>query len=226
MITLASYYQYCKVVLINQYTHMRIFGYITACLFTFTLFNCVPDETDPVTLPPERQTVFGAFEASENSNNIVLEGIITESTADNLSNLLSEYPNTQTILMSDVDGATNAEAAFAAARVVRNNEINVHILDNSTIVREAIDFMLGGTIRTKGEDTRLGVGAWINEQGMQATDFPFGDEAHLPWINFYQEMGFQFQQATDFYNFSIFAADSEDVFFLNNDQINTFGLLN
>ena len=196
---------------------MRIFGYITACLLTFTLFQCAPDE---------RQTVFGAFEADENSNDIVLEGILTDSSADDLSNLLLEFPDTRTILMGDVDGATNNEAAFSAARVVRANQINIRVLDNSTIVREAIDFMIGGTRRTLGDNTRLGVGAWINDQGMEATEFPFGHEVHLPWINFYQEMGFQFQQATDFYNFSIFAADSQDVFFLTDDQINTFGLTN
>ncbi len=210
---------------------MRFLGYIFICVFSFSIFSCVVDEPDNELVPmipvpePEKQTVFGVFEANETTNEILIEGIITESTAGDLSALLIEYPDTRIILMGNVEGATTNEAAFEAARVVRSNEIDIHVVDNSIIIREAVDFMLGGLNRSKGENTQLGVGAWINDQGEMATDFPFGHEAHLPWINFYQEMGFQFQQATDFYNFYIFAATSDETLFLTDNQINTFGLL-
>lgn len=204
---------------------MKKLGYLFVCLLTLSLCNCNPDDNfvDPI---EERQTTFGVFEANENSNDIIIEGIITETTSTDLSDLLDEYPNTNLVIMRNVEGATSSDAAFAAGLVMRDAQLDVHVSDNSTITREAIDFMLGGINRSKGDNTQFGVGAWINDQGEAATDFPFGHEAHLPWINYYQQVGFQFQLATDFYNFSIFAAEPDGLFFLTEDQINTFNLIN
>jgi hypothetical protein len=204
---------------------MKNLGYLFVCIVAFSLCNCNSDDNvvDPI---EERQTTFGVFEANENNNEIIIEGIITENTSNALTDLLAEYPNTNLVIMRDVDGATSSEAAFSAGLVMRDAQLDVHVSDNSTITREAIDFMLGGINRSKGDNTQFGVGAWINEQGEVATDFPFGHEAHLPWINYYQQVGFQFQLATDFYNFSISAAEPNDIFFLTEEQINTFDLVN
>lgn len=209
---------------------MKKFGFIFVCILTLSFYSCNPDEPidiiDPIEEMEQQETTFGAFEADPNSNQIILEGIITESTANDLSDLILQFPNTNLVIMRDVDGATSSEAAFAAGLVVRDAQLDVHVSDNSTITREAIDFMLGGINRSKGENSQFGVGAWRNDQGEIATDFPFGHEAHLPWINYYQQVGFQFQLATDFYNFSIFAAGPDDVLYLTDDQINTFNIVN
>lgn len=210
---------------------MKNFEFLFLIILSLSIYNCNPDDNfmDPVEMEEEeeaKQTIFGAFEADINSDEIVIEGKITESTATDLSDLIAVYPNTSLIVMRDVDGATSSDAAFEAGFVVRNAQLDVHVSDNSTITREAIDFMLGGINRTKGENTQLGVGEWRNAEGEEAQDFPFGHEAHLPWINYYQQVGFQFQLATDFYNFSIQVAGPDEVYFLSDDEINTFSLIN
>lgn len=208
---------------------MKNFGFLFVCFICFSVYNCNPDESfvEPVEPPVEEtQTTFGVFEANPNSDEIVIEGMITENTATDLSDLLIEYPNVNLVIMQDVNGATSSDAAFAAGLVVRNAALDVHVSDNSTITREAVDFMLGGINRSKGENTQIGVGEWRNSQGQVATDFDFGHEAHLPWINYYQQVGFQFQLATDFYYFSIQVVGPDEVYFLNDDEINTFNLIN
>ncbi len=204
---------------------MKNLGFLFVCILTFSFYNCESDDNF-VDQMEERQTTFGIFEANENSNEIIIEGSITESTSADLNELLTEYPNTNLVIMKDVDDATSSEAAFTAGLVMRDAQLDVHVSDNSTLTRGAIDFMLGGVNRTKGDNTQFGVGAWRNQQGEVATDFPFGHEAHLPWINYYQQVGFQFQLATDFYNFSISAAEPDEVLFLTEDQIQTFNLIN
>ena len=200
---------------------MRINHYIYLLCFVIIATSCVQD--DP--MENEVKTTFGAFEVLEN-NSVLMTGLINDNTATDLTELIETFPTTTSITMGDVDGATTHEAAFSAARIVRANNLNIHISDNSTIRKEATNFFLGGIQRTKGENVRIGVSAWINDQGQEATDFGFGDSAHLPWINFYQEMGFSFQLAADFYNFYIFAAPSDEIFFMTDDQLNTFDIIN
>jgi|GEM_PF-3709438 len=206
---------------------MRIFGYILIIVCCLFIFSCGSDDAAIAMMEPvvEKETTFGSFEVDE-SNDATLSGSIDENTAADLTELLVQYPNIDRIVMEDVNGATSAEAAFSAARVVRSNMLDIHITDNSTIRKEAVDFLLGGIKRSKGIDVKIGQSAWINAQGQEATDFDFGDDAHLPWINFYVEMEYQFQLATDYYNFYIYAADADDIYFFTDDQINTFNLIN
>lgn len=202
---------------------MRINKYIYFAFCIIFLIGCTSDTS--VEPEVELETVFGNFEVLED-NSVFLSGTITESSAANITSLLKSYPNTTTINMGDVNGATSHEAAFEAARIVRSNNLDIHVVDNSTVRKEATNFMLGGINRTKGENVRIGVSAWVNDQGMEATEFGFGDPAHLPWINFYQEMQFTFTLASDFYFFSINGAPSNDILFMTEDQLNTFDIIN
>jgi len=202
---------------------MKINSYIYFAIYAIFLFSCTPEESEETEV--QLETIFGSFEVLED-NTVFLSGNLTENSAADITSLIESYPNTSLITMGDVDGATSHEAAFEAARIVRANNIDIHISDNSTVRKEATNFMLGGIKRTKGNGVRIGVSAWINESGMEATDFDFGDPAHLPWINFYQEMQFTFQLASDFYFFSINAATSNDILFLTEDQLNTFDIIN
>lgn len=199
---------------------MKICIYISLFFTVFLLGSCTPDEQ--VTAP---QTTFGAFEVQEN-NAVLMSGVITASTATDLQDLLEAYPSTTRIDMGNVNSASSHEAAFAAARIVRSNQLNIHINNNSTIRKEATNFFLGGIKRTKGEDVQIGVSAWKDDLGLEATDYDFGDPAHLPWINFFVEMEYQYQLATDFYNFYIYAAEADDIYFLSDDQLNTFDIIN
>ena len=209
---------------------MKNFGFLVFCVLSLSFYNCSSDDSsdggDGMNPGEIKQTIFGVFEANESSNEIIMQGIISENTSSDLEDLLTEYPNTNLVFMLDVDGATSSNAAFTAGLVVRDAGLDVRIADNSTITREAVDFMLGGINRSKGVNAQLSVGAWRNEQGQTPSDFPFGHEVHLPWINFYQQVGFQFQLATDFYNFWTVVAGPDEEYFLSDDEIDTFNLLN
>lgn len=206
---------------------MRNLEYVLLCFCSLIIFCCASDE-QPMemenTIEPAPK-VFGAFEINADEE-VVLSGTIDANTANDLVDLLDAYPDTDRILMSDVNGATSADAAFNAARIVRANNLDIHIKRNSTIRKEAVDFLLGGIKRTKGDGVMIGQSAWINDLGQEATDFGFGDDAHLPWINFYVEMEYQYQLATDYYNFYIYASDANDIYFFTEDQIDTFDLIN
>lgn len=59
----------------------------------------------------------------------------------------------------------------------------------------------------------------------EATDFPVGDEARLPNIDNYQEMGFLKADGEAFYYFTINAAKAVEIHWMTDVEIELYKLL-
>ena len=88
-----------------------------------------------------------------------------------------------------------------------------------------MDFFVAGIKRTRGSNTKIGVHSWAGPD-FTATDFPEGHEYHLPYINYYIAVDYtQQQQAEDFYYFTIYAADADDIHWMTDEQIALYNIL-
>lgn len=170
-------------------------------VFTFDIFTVQPDE----------QTV-------------VMNGEIKSRTLQDFTNLLQGHPNIQRIHMGTVPGSNDDEINFQVGLMLRQNNINTHVLDNGIIASGGVDFFLAGVQRTLGENTMVGVHSWSDGDGNQATDFPMDSPEHLPNIQYYENIGYSSQWSRDFYFFTINAASAEDIHWMTEAEIAQFEL--
>ena len=97
-------------------------------------------------------------------------------------------------------------------------------MDDAIIASGGVDFFVAGIKRSRGSNTRIGVHSWA-EPDFTATDFPEGHEHHLPYINYYVAVGYTQKQAEDFYYFTIYAADADDIHWMTDEQIALYNIL-
>ena len=190
-------------------------------LCSIAIFSCGSDDTSE---PENAKTTYGQFEVQAN-NSIVMEGDITSITSVDLQELINDHPNANPIIMKSCSGVHLDEATLVAARLVRSAQLDTHLASDGTISRGGVNFFIAGVNRSMDSGGQIGVNAWKDDSSREATSYDFGDEAHLKYLNFYAEMGFQWLAASDFYYFSIQAADSDNLFFLTDDLIEDYALL-
>ncbi len=102
--------------------------------------------------------------------------------------------------------------------------MHIHLMDNGTIASGGVDLFLAGVKRTKGKNCQIGVHSW-GGSGETATDFPVGHEYHLPYINYYVEIGFSQQEAEDFYYFTIYSAPEKSIHWMTDEEIEKYNLI-
>jgi hypothetical protein len=167
---------------------------------------------------------FGIFTVLSDSVTIEMDGTINRNSLENFNELVDNYPNVNQINIVNCDGSSDDEVNLQLSLKVHQMQINTHILDNGIIASGGTDFFLAGKDRTKGANTQIGVHSW-SDGNNEATDFPNGHEFHLPYINYYQSIGFTQQQAEDFYYFTINAAPAESIHWMTTEEISQYGIL-
>ncbi len=159
-------------------------------------------------------------------NTLYMEGIINGKTPGQLEALFAENPNISEIVMLEVEGSVNDEANLRAAKFVADRDVNTRIFRYGLIASGGTDFFLAGDKRFVEDGAKIGVHSWGGSGGEVAKDFPVGHEAHQPYIDYYQAVGFTKEASEKFYYFTINAASASDIYFMTNDEIVAFALSN
>ncbi len=140
------------------------------------------------------QTRFGIFNVLDNETTIEMNGDIGSSSLDDFNDLLSNFPNVNRIEIVECGGSADDFINLQLSLKVHQEGIDIHLLDNGLIASGGVDFFLAGINRTKGSNTQIGVHSWGSEDEsgnpISAADFPVGDENHLPYIEYYMDIGF------------------------------------
>lgn len=171
-------------------------------------------------------TSFDIFTVQADGTTVSMEGEIKSRTLQDFNNMLEGHPDIKLINMVDVPGSDDDEINFQVGVLLRQNGINTHALDNAEIASGGVDFFLAGATRTRGENIQLGVHAWSDGDGNQATDFPTFSEEHRPNISYYEDLGYSPQWSSDFYFFTINAAEAADIHYMTEDEIDQFDIFN
>lgn len=166
---------------------------------------------------------FGIF-SSQDASTVIMNGVIGSKTPKHWDNYVAAFPNTNHIIMKDCPGSEDDEANLVAARKARQQDVSIHLPADAVIASGAVDFYLAGTSRTREAGSQIGVHSW-SDGNNDATAFPVGHENHLPYINYYVEMGFSQTAAEDFYYFTINAASANDIHWMTDAEITQYQLL-
>lgn len=153
-----------------------------------------------------------------------MNGVIGSSALVDYEEMLTTYPDINTINMREVDGSSDDEINLLVSKKVHDDNMAIHLMDNGLIASGGVDFFLAGTNRTMGSNTQIGVHSWSDGTN-EATDFPVGHENHLPYIQYYQSIGFSQSEAEDFYYFTINAAEASSIHWMTTAEIEEYNIL-
>jgi hypothetical protein len=194
--------------------------------------DCVVDTTglkaylQTVTLNENQPLAFEVPNA--NSTFAVLHGFINSNTPTTVNTFISNYPNVTTLVFMQVPGSEDDDANLVASQALRNRgykhyipAVNAYAQD-AFIASGGVDMFVGGTVRVADVGAEVGVHSW-GDGTNDATDFPVGHANHLPYINYYVNMGFTQQEAEAFYYFTINAAPASGIHNMTEAELEQYG---
>jgi len=188
--------------------------YVILLIASLVLFNaCKKDQS----------TNFGIFSLQDETT-AIMSGDINSKTPKHWDNFIKANAKINRIIMKICPGSADDEANLEVARAVRSQDVSIHLPADAEIASGAVDFFLAGTTRTREAGSKIGVHSWSDGR-KDATDFPVGHENHLPYIDYYKEMGFTQEDADAFYYFTINAAPAADIHWMTDTEIEKFKLL-
>ncbi len=169
-------------------------------------------------------TDYGVF-AAQDANTAIIDGVIDSDTPTHWDNFIAANSNITMIIMKDCPGSKDDAANLEASRKIREQGVAIHLPADAEIASGAVDLFLAGTTRTRDAGSKIGVHAWADGAGNEATDFPVGDSEHQAYIDYYKEMGFSQADAESFYYFTINAAKAADIHWMTDAEIEQYQLL-
>ena len=150
-------------------------------------------------------------------------GYINTNTPNVVQNLINNHPNVTTIVLLNSGGSDDDTANLQASQMLRNAGYKMYLPSNGEIASGAVDMFFAGTTRVIDAGAMVGVHSWGNGT-VQATDFPVGHAYHLPYINYYVNMGLTQQESEAFYYFTINAAPAASIYWMLDAEIDQYKL--
>ncbi|EAQ65642.1 hydrolase, alpha/beta fold family protein [Marinomonas sp. MED121] len=147
-----------------------------------------------------------------------ISGVLGPDLPEQLTNMVRQSPNIQTLVLVDIPGSIDQEATMQAARLIRRLGLNTMIARTGYVLSGGVDLFLGGVKRNIGAGAGVGVHSWYDQLGIEPEELNLADPIHGTYVNFYLEMGVPER----FYWFSLDAAPAERVYFMSPEEIYDF----
>lgn len=113
--------------------------------------------------------------------------------------MLQQYPGIKRIEMIDCDGSVDEEANLNLARQIRRAGISTHVPARGSVRSGAVELFLAGVKHTADKGAEFVVHSWMDEDGLEANDYPPHDPVHAEYLDYYAEMGMAADKAKAFY---------------------------
>lgn len=175
------------------------------------LSNCATfDDYDPLNV-------------SVNGDEIIATGVIDGTTPDILGRAIQNNPEVKTLVLLNVPGSADDVSNLKVARKVRAAGLTTLIPADGMVASGGTDLFLAGAERKIEEGACLGVHSWAGGTIFslkQGNDFPKDDPEHQKYLTYYTEMGIP----TDFYWYTLDAADAENMHWMTDAEIQRYRL--
>jgi hypothetical protein len=171
---------------------------------------------------------YGDFKFNENTtlevrgNEVYMNNVISDGTLRLFKKMIKENPQVDTLVEVDMPGSENDIVMIDLGYYVRSLGLNTKILSYSKIDSGAVDLFLAGTKRFMVAGARIGVHSWADEDGTEAKDYPEDSEEHDANADYIEDM----LGTNDFYWFTIYAAEAEDIHEMTTSEIKKYNIIN
>lgn len=130
---------------------------------------------------------------------VEMTGTVDSYTPALFRKMLQRHPGIKRIEMLDCDGSVDEEANLNLARMIRRAGIDTHVPANGSIRSGAVELFLAGVKHTADDGAEFVVHSWMDEDGLEANDYPPHDPVHTEYLGYYAEMGVPADKARAFY---------------------------
>jgi len=161
-------------------------------------------------------------------NTAFMRGVMDSSIALLMENLLSQYPDIDTIVMQHVLGTLDFEATLKAGKILRSACITTVVPYKGKITSGGVHLFMAGCKRIVESGGQLGIHTWKYAEydgegkiigGKTAVDYPTTDIVHSPYLNYQAEM----EIPEDFYWFMA-NTPFDKMHFLSTEEVEQFNL--
>jgi hypothetical protein len=170
---------------------------------------------------------YGNFASDENisikvkGEEAYINGEINTGALAIFKQMLSENPQVTTIVQGDMPGSADDNEMIALAYYVREKGLNTKLLADSAIASGGTDLFIAGVERTMEQGATIGVHSWKDQDGKDAADYPKESSEHDENVDYVNDM----LGSEDFYWFTIYAAEADDMHQMTKGEITEYGLL-
>ena len=141
---------------------------------------------------------YGPFRVLDDER-AALVGITTSYSPAQFAQLLANHPAIRTIEFLDCAGTHDDIANMQLGRMIRARGIATIVPEGGSVRSGAVELFLSGATREISEGAEFAVHAWMDDRGRGAWDYAEGAPEHQRYLDYYQEMGMDSEQATRFY---------------------------
>lgn len=142
---------------------------------------------------------FGPFEVIS-PYLVHMSGTVDSDTPGQFAAMLRQYPEIREIEMIDCSGSIDEDANLRLARQIRQAGINTHVPAHGSVRSGAVELFLSGIRHTADPGAEFVVHSWIDEDGLEARNYPANDPVHAEYLDYYAEMGVPQDKARAFYD--------------------------
>lgn len=128
-----------------------------------------------------------------------MSGTVDSSSPALFQRMLRDYPAIKRIEMIDCSGSVDEEANLNLARQIRRAGISTHVPSRGSVRSGAVELFLAGIRHTADKGAEFVVHSWVDEDGLEAKDYPPTDPVHAEYLDYYTEMGMPAEKAQAFY---------------------------
>lgn len=160
------------------------------------------DIVEPETLSVRQSGNLGQFGPFEVISPFLvhMHGTVDSDTPDQFAAMLRQYPQIRQIEMIDCNGSVDEHANLRLARQIRRAGINTHVPAHGSVRSGAVELFLSGIRHTADPGAEFVVHSWIDEDGVEASQYPANDPVHTEYLDYYAEMGVPRDKARAFYD--------------------------
>ncbi|UPQ90142.1 hypothetical protein [Vibrio sinaloensis] len=165
----------------------------------------------------------GTSEFTVQGNQALLAGELGTNTYLQLSKLVKQQPQVDTIVIQSVYGSLNDEINMHTGRLLRQSGLNTVIPRDGFAYSGGVDLFVAGVKRNVEPGAKVGVHSWCCIEGVTAADLPRNDPAHHDQLVYFNQM--LAEKGREFYYYTLHAAPYDGIHEMSDDEINEFSLI-
>lgn len=129
----------------------------------------------------------------------ILTDVTDEDSPAQFSAMLRDFPALSTLALVECPGTYDDRANLELGRMIRAAGLAIHVPAGGSVRSGAVELVFAGTALQIDDGAEFAVHAWIDEDGLEASDYAADAEENSKYLAYYREMGIAPQRAEAFY---------------------------
>jgi hypothetical protein len=141
---------------------------------------------------------YGPFRVVDASH-AQMVGPSDEASPTQFAAMMQAFPDIAALELVEVPGTYDDRSNLRLGRMIRAAGLATHVPTGGSVRSGGVELFLAGASWRIDDGAQFAVHAWLDEDGMQATDYAAGNPENRKYLAYYEEMGMSAEQARSFY---------------------------